>query len=122
MSPGARDITNGGPCEELSELYNANIYVPIFITHFFNKPIQNPELLRTLYLEKDLSSYQIHKITKSRWSRAAISDAIRLLGIKKEVRKPPIPRFGHKVQKNKLVPHKGEQATLQLMLKLRAEG
>ncbi len=63
---------------------------------FHSYDLQNPELLWTLYLEKDLSSYQIHRTTKSRCSRAAISDAIRLVGIKKEVRKPPILRFGWK--------------------------
>ena len=57
----------------LDELCDYAIYVPVIIAHFFNKPIQNSELLRKLYLEKDLSSYEISILTG--WPRSSISDA-----------------------------------------------
>lgn len=104
----------------LDELCDCVNYVPVIITHFFNKPIQNPLLLRKLYLEKDLSSYEIHK--KTGWSRTSISDALRVLGIKKETRKSPALCFGEKFLGNKRVPHKGEQKIIFKILELRNQG
>ncbi len=94
--------------------------MPVIILHFFNKPIQNSELLRNLYIEKDLSSYEIHK--KTGWSRTSISDALRVLGIKKETRKSPALCFGEKFAGNKRVPHKGEQMIISKMIELRNQG
>lgn len=110
----------GGPSEELNELCNAEPYVAIFITHFFNKPIQNSGLLRKLYLEKDLSSYEIHK--KTNWSRTSISDALRSLGIEKPNRKAPVLSYGEKLIGTTRAVHKGEQKIIQKMLALLDEG
>jgi len=110
----------GGRSEPLDELYNAEPYVAIIITHFFNKPIQNSGLLRKLYLEKDLSSYEIHNKTK--WSRTSISDALRTLGIEKVKRKAPVLSYGEKLIGTKRVVHKGEQKIINTMLALADEG
>ena len=63
--------------------------------------------MRKLYLEKDLSSYEIHNKTK--WSRTSISDALRTLGIEKVKRKAPVLSYGEKLIGTKRVVHKGEQ-------------
>jgi hypothetical protein len=110
----------GGGGRELDELCDYANYVPAIIAHFFNKPIQNPELLRKLYLEKDLSSYETHR--KTGWSRTSISDALRKLGIQKETRKSPSLCFGEKLVGNKRVPHKGEQKVISKMIDLREQG
>lgn len=110
----------GGLSEELSKLCDAEPYVAIIITHFFNKPIQNSELLRKLYLKKDLSSYEIHK--KTNWSRTSISDALRSLGIEKPRRKAPTLPYGQKLIGTKRVVHKGEQKVIEKMLALLEEG
>jgi predicted DNA-binding protein YlxM (UPF0122 family) len=104
----------------LDELCNAEPYVAIIITHFFNKPIQNSGLLRKLYLERDLSSYEIHKKTK--WSRTSISDALRSLGIEKLNRKAPVLSYGEKLIGTTRVVHKGEQKVIEKMLALLDEG
>ncbi len=111
---------DGGRSTMLDELCDYANYVPVIIAHFFNKPIQNSELLRKLYLEKDLSSYEIHR--KTGWSRTSISDALRELGIQKETRKSPSLCFGEKFIGNKRVPHKGEQKVISKMLELRNQG
>ncbi len=110
----------GGHSEELNELCDAEPYVAIFITHFFNKPMQNSGLLRKLYLEKDLSSYEIHK--KTNWSRTSISDALRSLGIEKPNRKAPVLSYGEKLIRTTRVVHKGEQKVIEKMLALLDEG
>lgn len=94
--------------------------MPVIITHFFNKPIQNAELLRKLYLEKDLSSYEISKLTS--WSRSSISDAIRALGIKKDEIKSPSLRYGEKLSGTTRVAHKGEQKIINKMINLHKHG
>jgi len=111
---------NGGRSEPLDELCDAEPYVAIFITHFFNKPIQNSGLLRKLYLEKDLSSYEIHK--KTNWSRTSISDALRSLRIEKPNRKAPTLSYGEKLIGATRVVHKGEQKIIDKMLALLDEG
>ena len=104
----------------LDELCDYANYVPVIITHFFNKPIQNLELLRKLYLEKDLSSYEIHK--KTNWSRTSISDALRSLGIEKPRRKAPTLSYGEKLIGTKRVVHKGEQKIIEKILALLNQG
>jgi|TARA_Y100000768_G_C23798360_1_gene595916 predicted DNA-binding protein YlxM (UPF0122 family) len=111
---------DGGGGDELNELCDYANYVPVIITHFFNKPIQNSELLRKLYLEKDLSSYEISKLTG--WPRSSISDAIRALRIKKDELKSPSLRFGEKLSGATQVVHKGEQKTINKMIELREQG
>ena len=111
---------SGGRSESLDELCNAEPYVPIIITHFFNKPIQNSGLLRKLYLENDLSSYEISK--KTGWPRSSISDALRDLEIQKDERKAPVLSYGEKLQGTTRVVHKGEQKVISKMLALLDEG
>lgn len=111
---------DGGGRTLLDELCDTSNYVPVIILHFFNKPIQNSELLRKLYLDKDLSSYEIQR--KTGWSRTSISDALRELGIQKETRKSPSLCFGEKFVGNKRVPHKGEQKVISKMIDLREQG
>lgn len=92
----------------------------IFDFHYLAKPIQNEELLRKLYIEMDLSSYQISEI--SGWSRTSISDAIRTLEIEKDGRKGPMPQYGMKKEGATHVVHKGEQKIIKKMLTLRNKG
>lgn len=101
----------------LHELCSSPHYVPVIIAHFFNKPIQNSELLRKLYLEKDLSSYEISKLTG--WPRSSISDATRALGFQKEEMKAPTLRYGEKLVGTTRVVHKGEQKVIEKMTSLR---
>jgi predicted DNA-binding protein YlxM (UPF0122 family) len=112
--------SSGGRSELLDELCDAEPYVPIIITHFFNKPSQNSGLLRKLYLENDLSSYEIHK--KTNWSRTSISDALRSLGIEKSNRKSPVLSYGEKLIGTTRVVHKGGQKVIDKMLALLDEG
>lgn len=76
--------------------------------------------MRKLYLEKDLSSYEIHK--KTNWSRTSISDALRALGIEKPNRKAPVLSYGEKITGTMRVVHKGEQKVIEKMLTLLSEG
>jgi len=76
--------------------------------------------LRKLYLENDLSSYEISK--KTGWPRSSISDALRSLGIEKPNRKLPTLSYGEKVIGTKRVIHKGEQKIIEKMLALLDEG
>ena len=110
----------GGGSTMLHELCSSPHYVPVIIAHFFNKPIQNSELLRKLYLEKDLSSHEISKLTG--WPRSSISDATRALGFKKEEIKAPTLRFGEKLVGTMRVVHKGEQRVIEKMISLREKG
>ncbi len=112
--------SNGGRSTMLDELCDYTNYVPVIIAHFFNKPIQNSKLLRKLYLEKDLSSYEISKLTG--WPRSSISDATRALGFKKEEVKAPTLRFGEKLVGTTRVVHKGEQKVIEKMISLREKG
>ncbi len=92
----------------------------ILAFHYLSMPIHNEELLRKLYLEMDFSSYQIAEI--SGWSKTSIADALRNLGIIKEERKGPLPRYGMKIENGKLIPHIGEQKIIKKMLTLRNKG
>ncbi|WP_127718252.1 recombinase family protein [Halobacteriovorax sp. HLS] len=76
--------------------------------------------MRKLYLENDLSSYEIHK--KTNWSRTSISDALRSLGIAKASRKAPILSYGEKLIGNTRVVHKGEQKIIEKMMALLDQG
>jgi predicted DNA-binding protein YlxM (UPF0122 family) len=76
--------------------------------------------LRKLYLENDLSSYEIHKKTK--WSRTSISDALRSLGIEKPNRKAPVLSYGEKLIGTTRVVHKGELKIIDKMVTLLEEG
>jgi hypothetical protein len=92
----------------------------IFDFHYLAQPIQNEELLRKLYIEMDLSSYQISEV--SGWSRTSISDAMRTLEIEKDGRKGPMPQYGMKKEGTKHIVHKGEQKIIKKMLTLRNKG
>ncbi len=99
---------------------NECINISIYTSHYFCLPIQNEQLLRKLYLELDLSSYQISEFTG--WSRTAISDALRLLDIKKDKRKGPNAAFGMKKEGTTYVVHKGEKKVIKMILTLREKG
>lgn len=92
----------------------------ILAFHYLSKPIQNEELLRKLYLEMDLSSYQIAEITE--WSRTSISDALRILDLSKETKKAPNLKFGEKLVGGKRVPHKEELKVIKKIITLRNKG
>ena len=64
----------------------------ILAFHYLSTPIQNEELLRKLYIEMDLSSYQIAEV--SGWSRTRTSDALRILDLSKETKKHQISNLG----------------------------
>lgn len=92
----------------------------ILAFHYLSMPIHNEGLLRKLYLEEDLSSYQIAEI--SGWSKTNITQALRKLGIAKEQRRGPQPQFGMKVEASRHVPHQGEQRIIKKMVALRSKG
>lgn len=108
-----------GTSEHLNDLFGYAV-LSIFDFHYFAQPIQNEELLRKLYIEMDLSSYQISEF--SGWSRTSISDAMRTLEIEKDGRKGPMPQYGMKKKGTKHVVHKGEQKVIKKMLTLRNKG
>jgi len=96
------------------------VVLSIFDFHYLAQPIQNEGLLRKLYIEMDLSSYQISEI--SGWSRTSISDAMRTLRIEKNERKAPVLAYGEKLEGTTRVVHKGEQKIVSKMLALLDEG
>ena len=77
--------------------------------------------MRKLYLDFDLSSYQIADL--SGYSRPAISDFLRREGIKKSRRKSPTPRFGERIASGGLrVPHLAEQKIIEKIIGLKNQG
>lgn len=62
-------------------------YLSVFIPHFVGNPSENQAILQKLYLDFDLSSYQISDLTG--WSRTAISDCLRKAKINKDSIKSP---------------------------------
>lgn len=111
--------SNSRASEHSNDLFEYAV-LSIFDFHYLAQPIQNEELLRKLYIEMDLSSYQISEI--SGWSRTSISDAMRTLEIEKNGRKGPMPQYGMKKEGAKHVVHKGEQKIIKKMLTLRNKG
>lgn len=95
-------------------------YLSIFIPHFIGKPEENQEILRKLYLDFDLSSYQIAEITD--WSRTAISDYLRRESLTKTIRKSPTAKFGERIVGGFRVANQSEQKIIQKIVSLRAEG
>ena len=96
-------------------------YVSVFIEHFFNSPVQNPEILRKLYLDFGLTQREISEITQDLWSRAAISEALTALGLTR----PPTPsrlKYGQRLMGGKAVPNAREQKILALMRDFIQEG
>jgi hypothetical protein len=96
----------------------SNLIIQAF--HYLSTPIQNEELLRKLYIERDLTSYQIAEM--SGWSRTSISDALRILDLSKETKKAPNLKFGEKLVGGKRVPHKEEQKVIKKIITLRNKG
>ncbi|PIP89047.1 MAG: hypothetical protein COW01_15795 [Bdellovibrionales bacterium CG12_big_fil_rev_8_21_14_0_65_38_15] len=105
---------------QLSSLEDNCPTLVVLAFHYFSLPIHNEQLLRKLYLEMDFSSYQIAEI--SGWSKTSVADALRNLGIFKEERKGPLPRYGKRLEGGKLIPHLGEQKVINKMLSLRNKG
>lgn len=111
--------SNSRLSEHSNDLFEYAV-LSVFDFHYLAQPIQNEGLLRKLYIEMDLSSYQISEI--SGWSRTSISDAMRSLEIEKDGRKGPMPQYGMKKEGTKHVVHKGEQKVIKKMLTLRNKG
>ena len=78
-----RIIVDEGRCHAHQSLFVGNSYSSLIILafHYLSTPIQNEELLRKLYIEMDLSSYQAAEV--SGWSRTSISDALKILDLSK---------------------------------------
>ncbi|MEI8347566.1 MAG: hypothetical protein WCG27_08860, partial [Pseudomonadota bacterium] len=57
------------------ELQSPFAYLSIFITHFLVPPVQNPTILRKMYLEMGLSLSKIAQITG--WSKTCVCMAIK---------------------------------------------
>jgi hypothetical protein len=79
-------------------------YLSIFITHFLSNPSANSGILRKLYIENSLSTYQIEEITDSMWSKSAIGDALKKNLISRD-RLASRPQYGEKFVGGKRVPH-----------------
>ena len=104
----------------LDEPLSTVSYVSVFIPHFIGNPSKNQAILRKLYLDFDLSSYQISDLTG--WSRTAISDYLRKSKINKESIKSPIPRYGEREVSGVRVPHQAEQKIIQKIVSLKSKG
>lgn len=111
---------NGGGGAALDEPLSAVSYVSVFIPHFIGNPAENQAILRKLYLDFDLSSYQISDLTG--WSRTAISDYLRNAKINKESIKSPIPRYGEREVSGIRVSHQAEQKVIQKIVSLKTKG
>ena len=109
--------SDGGRGRMLDEPLATVSYLSVFIPHFIGNPSENHEILRKLYLDFDLSSYQIAEITG--WSRPAISDFFRRENITKDVRKSPSPKFGERTVGGLRIPHQAEQKIIQKILTLK---
>jgi len=110
----------GGRSLRLDEPLSTVSYVSVFIPHFIGNPAENHEILRKLYLDFDLSSYQISDLTG--WSRTSISDYLRKAKINKESIKSPIPRYGEREVSGVRVPHQAEQKVIQKIVSLKSKG
>ncbi len=117
-----RIIVDEGRCHAHQSSSVDNNYSSLIILafHYLSTPIQNEELLRKLYIEMDLSSYQIAEV--SGWSRTSISDALRILDLSKETKKAPNLKYGEKLVGGKRVPHKEEQKVIKKIITLRNKG
>ncbi len=93
-------------------------YLSIFITHFLSLPSNNSSILRKLYSENSLSTYQIEEITDSFWSKTAIADALRKNGISRK-RISSRRSFGEKLIGGQRFPHLAEQKVIQKIITLR---
>ena len=100
------------------------LHVSIFITHFQSSPSENLVLLQKLFLDWGLSSSQIEELTDLAWPKSTIKTVLSKYHIKREKAKrlTSHPKYGQKIVAGFRVPHRGEQATLQKMLKLRKAG
>ena len=117
---GDHSPQNGGRGRMLDEPLSTVSYLSVFIPHFIGNPSENHEILRKLYLDFDLSSYQIAEITG--WSRPAISDFFRRENITKDVRKSPSPKFGERTVGGLRILHQAEQKIIQKIVKLKTSG
>ena len=106
----------------LDEPPAARSHVSVFITHFLNRPVENCGILRKLYLDFDLSMWNIVELTDSAWPKTSILEAIKTRGIEKEKFLTFRPRYGMCVVDGQLVPHEQEQEVIKLILKLKGDG
>jgi hypothetical protein len=108
----------GGPRPVLHEPRAQVAYLSVFIQHFLSVPAENLAILRKLYIDNSLSTYQIEEITDSSWSKTAIADALRKSNIARE-RVPSRLSFGEKFVGGQRVPHLAEQKVIQKIITLR---
>jgi hypothetical protein len=80
--------------------------------------VENLSILRKLYIENSLSTYQIEEITDSSWSKTSVADALRTNDISRE-RVPSRLPFGEKFVGGQRVPHLAEQKVIQRIIILR---
>lgn len=104
----------------LDESLTTVSYLSVFIPHFIRNPSKNQAILRKLYLDFDLSSYQISDLTG--WSRTAISDYLRKAKINKDSIKSPSPRYGEREVSGVRVPHLAEQKVIQKIVSFKNQG
>ena len=95
-------------------------YLSIFITHFFGKPAENLSIWRKLYLDFDLSSYQISDLTG--WPRTTISETFKREKIRKEKSKSPLPMYGERIVNRSHISNLGEQEIIKKILELKKQG
>jgi hypothetical protein len=113
-------VLSGGCAQTLDEPLSTISYVSVFISHFIGNPAENHEILRKLYLDFDLSSYQISDLTG--WSRTAIGEHFRNANIKKKSFKSPLPRFGERDASGIRTLHHKEQKVIQKIVSLKSNG
>lgn len=117
---GTYPFSDGGGGLMLDEPLSSIPYLSVFIPHFIGKPEDNQEILRKLYLDFDLSSYQIAEITE--WSRVSVSNFLRQEGLTKNTRKSPTPKFGERIIGGFRIANQSEQKIIQKIVSLRSDG
>ena len=111
-------MLHGGPSLILHEPRSPIAYLSVFITHFLSAPAENLAILRKLYIENSLSTYQIEQITESFWSKTATADALRNNNISRK-RVPSRLPCGERFAGGQRVPHLGEQKVIKKIINLR---
>jgi hypothetical protein len=113
-------VFNGSGKRSLGEPIASISYLSVFIPHFLGRPAENRKILRKLYLDFDLSTYQISELTG--WSRNAISDFLRRENITKDVIKSANLKFGERIVGGFRIPQQSELKVIQKILTLRSNG
>jgi hypothetical protein len=98
-------------------------YISVFITHFFNSPVENSGILKKLYLGHGLCVRHILVIANSAWPKTSILNAIKIHGQGKDQRAQKLRvKYGQMMVKGEIVTNPKEQKVIKIIKKLQDEG